>query len=788
MNFSDGGHSRGLKRRAAFPSGILGAFLCVCLSLLLSPAIAQEQPQKVTPQELQSMLQKGEATLVNIMSGLECRDHQIPGSVCIPCEEFSGKAPAILKGRPQQLVIYGDRDRDAAACLQSLGAAAREFKISVLDGGLAGWKRAGLETDSPGRVPRYETTSISAASLRALLTQGKPPVIIDIRPEQAFNAGHISGALNIPLNQLPARYYEIPSDRPIVITDEDGRRSFLAASYLVRRGFGSVQAAPGRHGGLGQRNCKGGKEVKAVLRTITLSLLLAFALACPALSMAAQTGCTSCHEDQKYKSQFASSVHGRTGCLSCHKIDDVNRHARGEERPALISCGTCHADIARDYAQDAHNLQLELRCYDCHRDIHTLQRLQKSKSGIIQKCSGCHASEDYAAKGHGAAVLRGNNDAASCADCHGLHGIRAFRTDEGPLPADAKLYFMPKCAGCHTDPELAKRNGLNPKVIKEYEETYHGKVSKVGYPAPVAGCADCHGSHNILPPDNPQSALSVENRAAMCGKCHSGFNPRFASYIAHPDYGNPKKYPVLYAASIFMIVLIVGVFIFFWTHTLLWWRKSYWETCVRKKPEPGKTQPEQCDDRAGPTLPSSLQGHARPAYHFVFHAGHDRHTPEVPGRRLGARPDPALGRGPRLAACSTGSRPPSSSAPVPVHDLALPEVPFPRRAGEGLAGQALRSGFPFPQPQGPARHQGHVSLVLQQGRDAEARPLDLLGEIRFPGGLLGDVRHRAFRAHALVPGKVLVHIPGLVPQYCRSGPFRRGAAGRALHLHGALFQ
>jgi len=336
--------------------------------------------------------------------------------------------------------------------------------------------------------------------------------------------------------------------------------------------------------------------VKAVLRTITLSLLLAFALACPALSMAAQTSCTSCHEDQKYKSQFASSVHGGTGCLSCHKIADMNRHVRGEEKPALVSCGTCHADIARDYAKDAHNLQLELRCYDCHRDIHSLQRFQKSKSGIIQKCSGCHASEDYAAKGHGAAVLKGNDDSASCADCHGLHGIRAFRLNEGPLPADAKLYFMPKCAGCHTDPELAKRNGLNPRVIKEYEETYHGKVSKVGYPAPVAGCADCHGSHNILHPDNPQSALSVENRAATCGKCHSGFSPRFASYIAHPDYRNPKKYPVLYATSIFMIVLIVSVFIFFWTHTLLWWRKSYWETHDGEKPEPCKTKPEQSDE------------------------------------------------------------------------------------------------------------------------------------------------------------------------------------------------
>jgi cytochrome b subunit of formate dehydrogenase len=239
-----------------------------------------------------------------------------------------------------------------------------------------------------------------------------------------------------------------------------------------------------------------------------------------------------------------------------------------------------------------------MRCYDCHRDIHTLQRSRKTKSGIIGKCSGCHAAEDYVAKGHGASVLKGNSDSASCADCHGLHGIRAFGTP-GARSSDetreARSYYTGKCVACHADPELTKRSGLAPDVVRHYEETYHGKVLKIGYPARVAGCADCHMSHNILPPDNPQSVLAPSNMANICGQCHSGFNPRFTTYIAHPDHGDPHKYPILYITSIFMIVLIVGVFMFFWTHTLLWWRKSYWETCVRRKPEPGKTEPEQCE-------------------------------------------------------------------------------------------------------------------------------------------------------------------------------------------------
>lgn len=257
MNFFAKGH--GLR---VLPRIVFCAALSACLSLSVC-AFAQEAPRKVSSGELQSMLQKGEAAAVNIMSGLECRDHQIPGSVCIPCEDFAQKAPALLKGRPQQVILYGDRDTDAEFCLKSLGALSREFKITVLEGGLAGWKRAGLEAGSTGRVPRAATTSISTASLKALIAQGGHPVapmVIDIRPAQAFNAGHISGALNIPMNQLPARYFEIPPDRPIVIADDEGRRSFLAASYLVRRGFENVQRLRGGMAAWNREAARGKKK------------------------------------------------------------------------------------------------------------------------------------------------------------------------------------------------------------------------------------------------------------------------------------------------------------------------------------------------------------------------------------------------------------------------------------------------------------------------------------------------------------------------------------------------
>lgn len=42
------------------------------------------------------------------------------------------------------------------------------------------------------------------------------PTIVDVRSPDEYAAGHVSGALNIPLDELEERSAEIPQDRPVV--------------------------------------------------------------------------------------------------------------------------------------------------------------------------------------------------------------------------------------------------------------------------------------------------------------------------------------------------------------------------------------------------------------------------------------------------------------------------------------------------------------------------------------------------------------------------------------------
>ena len=56
---------------------------------------------------------------------------------------------------------------------------------------------------------------ITADEVRALLKQNKA-VIVDVRGKEAYNAGHIKGALSIPFNEIEERSKELPHNKTIV--------------------------------------------------------------------------------------------------------------------------------------------------------------------------------------------------------------------------------------------------------------------------------------------------------------------------------------------------------------------------------------------------------------------------------------------------------------------------------------------------------------------------------------------------------------------------------------------
>jgi len=80
-----------------------------------------------------------------------------------------------------------------------------------------------------GRVP-----SVDVAEARKLLDGGA--VLLDVRRDDEWQAGHAPHARHIPLDQLVARAGEVPPDQQIVAVCRSGARSGQAARFL--RGSG----------------------------------------------------------------------------------------------------------------------------------------------------------------------------------------------------------------------------------------------------------------------------------------------------------------------------------------------------------------------------------------------------------------------------------------------------------------------------------------------------------------------------------------------------------------------
>lgn len=70
-------------------------------------------------------------------------------------------------------------------------------------------------------------------------------LLLDVRQQDEWDAGHSPDAVFLPLNELSERYTELPTDQPVVVICRSGGRSTRAAEALVAAGYSAVNLAGG---------------------------------------------------------------------------------------------------------------------------------------------------------------------------------------------------------------------------------------------------------------------------------------------------------------------------------------------------------------------------------------------------------------------------------------------------------------------------------------------------------------------------------------------------------------
>ena len=309
----------------------------------------------------------------------------------------------------------------------------------------------------------------------------------------------------------------------------------------------------------------------------------------PCETITHKVDCTSCHAE--VAQQYQKSVHGKLlaasdsnapSCKECHGTHEIlgklNPDSATFPTNVPTLCARCHREgkkaavrytgaqheIIEHYTESIHGkgllksgLTVTATCTGCH-TAHAILPKTDPESSVNRKnvpgtCGRCHhgIEEQFEHSIHFLADGKDGKQTPVCSDCHSAHAIG--RTDQEAF----KLDIMGKCGKCHE------------AIAQTYFDTYHGKVSRLGY-TKTARCYDCHGSHDVLPPSDPRSHLSRANVVATCQKCHAGANRRFAGYLTHATHHDPKKYPFLFWAFWGMTTLLVSTFVIGGVHTLLW--------------------------------------------------------------------------------------------------------------------------------------------------------------------------------------------------------------------------
>ncbi|MBK7743438.1 MAG: hypothetical protein IPI40_06995 [Betaproteobacteria bacterium] len=304
--------------------------------------------------------------------------------------------------------------------------------------------------------------------------------------------------------------------------------------------------------------------------------------------------CKGCHE--KAVAEYRGTVHGKAradgrtlaaSCTDCHGTHDIRR-AKDPASPTNhvnleATCSKCHGsdayvekaklpggNVGKQYHDSVHGKLLAGKgperqtgpeCTDCHgtHDIRAKDDPQSRvhRARVPETCGSCHDAirAQFTGGQHGKLRQQGMTGAPGCNDCHSAHDIQRHDLPRFQLEA------IKQCGNCHQD------------FIATYRDTFHGKVTNLGY-TQVATCAACHGAHEMLPASDPASKVSAGNRLKTCQACHADASASFASWDPHANKHDRARSPLYYWAARFMEILLAGVFGFFGIHTVFWFYRS----------------------------------------------------------------------------------------------------------------------------------------------------------------------------------------------------------------------
>jgi hydroxyacylglutathione hydrolase len=193
-------------------------------------------PERVAEHQLAPLLE-GKGVVVDTRLAAEFASGHIPGTLSIPYNKsFPTWAGSLL---PYDQDLYLITKSGGPGHLNRVVESLRMIGLDQVAGYFGPevfelWLREGKGL---GRVDQL--------SVHDLAAHHQELVVLDVRGRSEWDAGHMPGAIHIPLAELPRRLAEVPAGRPIAVHCQGGGRSAIAASLLRASGVSAVSNVPG---------------------------------------------------------------------------------------------------------------------------------------------------------------------------------------------------------------------------------------------------------------------------------------------------------------------------------------------------------------------------------------------------------------------------------------------------------------------------------------------------------------------------------------------------------------
>lgn len=226
-------------------------------TLTLSPAKTFALPLTSPAQVREALLNRQEIVLLDVREEDEFAQAHPLFAAQLSWGRLELEAWRRIPRRDVPIVVYDDAPRgpalaeSAAQRLLALGYT----RVSVLEGGLAGWEAAGGELFRDVNVPsksfgelvesRRHTPSLAAEEVQGLLDGGADVVVVDVRRFDEYQTMNIPGSTSLPGAELVLRIGSLaPDPTTRVIVNCAGRtRSIIGTQSLVNAGIPNPVAA-----------------------------------------------------------------------------------------------------------------------------------------------------------------------------------------------------------------------------------------------------------------------------------------------------------------------------------------------------------------------------------------------------------------------------------------------------------------------------------------------------------------------------------------------------------------